>query len=97
MVNIIGHAKKMIECGELRIVFENAGVNFTGATLSNNGQTVIVLNSKLSYEYNIKKVLHEIMHLQHFNANLDTKECEKQACDFERDPAAFENLINIAE
>lgn len=96
MVNIIKNAKKMIDCGELRIVFKNFDGNFTGMTLNNNGQTVIVLNANLSYEYNVQKLLHEIMHLEHLNTDLDMKECEKKAIEFEKNPTALQNLIDIS-
>lgn len=97
MVNVIKNAKRMIECGELRIVFKNFEGSFTGMTMNNNGQTVIVLNANLTYEYNLHKFLHEIMHLQHLNTNIDMNECEKQAVQFENNPLIFQNLINIAE
>jgi Zn-dependent peptidase ImmA (M78 family) len=97
MVDIINNARKMLECGELRVIFKNFDGNFTGTTLTNNGQTVIVLNSNLSYEYNLHKFLHEIMHIEHLNTNLDIKECEKKAIEFEKNPIALQNLMNIAE
>ncbi|CUU47022.1 hypothetical protein [Clostridium beijerinckii] len=96
MVNIMKNAKKMIDCGELRVVFTNLECTFTGATIDNNGQKVIILNSNLTYEYNIKKLLHELIHLRHFNSDLETPECESEAIEFENNPIALQRLIQFA-
>ncbi|WP_143314559.1 carbonic anhydrase family protein [Clostridium sp. HBUAS56017] len=97
MVNILNDVKKMIECGELRVISKNFDGTFTGMTVENNGQTVIVLNANLSYEYNLHKFLHEIIHLKHINTNINVAECERQALEYEKNFETFANLISVVE
>lgn len=82
MDEILKKAKIMLECGELRIVFDEFDYNFEGATIENNNQNVIVINSKLSYEKQQKKLLHEIKHLDHIKTNVSTEKCEKEAIEY---------------
>ncbi|UYZ35998.1 hypothetical protein OD350_28135 [Clostridium beijerinckii] len=63
--NILKKAIQMVNCGELRIVYKEVDYSFTGATINKNGQTVIILNPKYSYEFNLNKLIHEIMHIKH--------------------------------
>lgn len=93
--DIFRKAAQMINCGELRIVFKEVDHSFTGATISKNEQTVIILNTKYSYEFNLNKLLHEITHINDIKANLNTKECEKYAKKIENNPVAKKQLVNF--
>lgn len=93
--NILKKAIQMINCGELRIVYKEVDHSFTGATINKNEQTVIILNPKYSYEFNLNKVLHEITHLGHIKTNSSIREYEKQAEDIENNPVAKNQLVNF--
>lgn len=56
----INYAIKQTPSGDLRIVFRDLDVSFTGASLCKNNQNLIILNSRYSLEYNLKKLLHEL-------------------------------------
>lgn len=85
----------MVNCGELRIVYKEVDYSFTGATINKNGQTVIILNPKYSYEFNLNKLIHEIMHIKHIKNNSNENENEKQAEEIENNPVAKNQLVNF--
>lgn len=95
MDEIISNAMRMVECGELRVIFRSLPVTMEGHVMSNNGMTTIVLNSSLSYDMNIKKFLHEIRHLYHLNTSKTVIECENESEEFENNPIALQKLFGI--
>ncbi|OOM69511.1 hypothetical protein [Clostridium sp. BL-8] len=93
--DILKKTIQMINCGELRIVYKEVDYTFTGVTINKNEQTVIILNSKYSYEYNLNKLIHEITHIRQIKENISVKECEKQAEETENNPVAKKQLVNF--
>ena len=96
MDEIIINAMRMVECGELRVIFRSLPARLEGHVMTNNGMTTIVLNSNLSYEMNIKKFLHEIRHLYHLNTSKKVIECENESESFENSQIAVQFLNKIA-
>ena len=62
---MLNYAIKQTQSGDLRIVFRDLDVSFTGASLCKNNQNLIILNSRYSLEYNLKKLLHELYHIRY--------------------------------
>jgi uncharacterized Fe-S center protein len=94
MDKLLKSVKTMLECGELRVVIEDFDTNFEGTTIENNGQNVIVLNSKLSYETQQKKFLHEIKHLSHIKSDMCVQDCENEAIEYSNDVDVFNMLLS---
>lgn len=95
MEEIIRNAIKMMRTGELIIKYVNLDTTFTGSILKNNEQILILLNNNLSYEYNIKKLLHELKHIKHLGTNKEIIKCEEEAKKAEINPVAIKQLVNF--
>lgn len=95
MEELLKKAKLMYECGELRIIFEDFESNIEGITMENNEQKIIVLNSKLTYEKQLKKFLHEIKHLTHIKREIPKEQCEKEAIEYSNNKKELNKLINL--
>ena len=65
------YAAMLVHCGELQIKYIDMDTTFTGSLIENNGQYMILLNARMSVEYNFKKLLHEVKHLKHIKTKLD--------------------------
>lgn len=87
----------MVNCGELRITLVSLDTTFTGQTITNNNQNVIILNSNFTYEYNLKKLLHEMQHLEHISSRLSVEECERKSIKLENNPVALSRLVNFID
>ncbi len=96
MDELLKRASTMLECGELRVVLEEFDTNFEGVTIENNGQNIIVLNSKLSYETQQKKFLHEIKHLSHIKTNICIHDCENEAIEYSNNTDVFNMLLTFS-
>lgn len=94
MDELLKRASTMLECGELRVVLDEFDTNFEGTTIENNGQNIIVLNSKLSYETQQKKFLHEIKHLSHIKTDMCIQDCENEAIEYSNNSDIFNMLLN---
>lgn len=88
-------ANTMLECGELRVILEEFDTNFEGTTIENNGQNIIVLNSKLSYETQQKKFLHEVKHLSHIKSDIPVQICENEAIEYSNNVDVFNMLLSF--
>lgn len=77
------YATMLVHCGELQIKYVDMDTTFTGSLIEKNGQYIIILNARMSAEFNFKKLLHEVKHLKHINNRLDKYMCEKEAIAFE--------------
>lgn len=95
MEELIRNAIKMMRTGELTIKYVNLDTTFTGSIIKNNEQIVILLNNNLSYEYNIKKLIHELEHIKHLGTNKELKECEEEAEKAEVNPVDIKQLVNF--
>lgn len=89
------YAIMLVHCGELQIKYIDIDTTFTGSLIEKNGQYVIILNARMSAEYNLKKILHEVKHLKHINSNLDKYICEKEATAFE--DIDYSNILNFID
>lgn len=95
MENLIRNAIKMIRTGELVIKYINLDPTFTGSIMKNNEQITILLNNNLSYEYNIRKLLHELEHIKHLGTNKECEKCEEEAEKAEINPVDIKQLVNF--
>lgn len=95
MEELLEKARLMYECGELRVVFDDFEPNLEGVTIENNEQKIIVLNSRLTYEKQLKKFLHEIKHLTHIKTNKTKEKCEEEAIKYSNNKNLINKLINI--
>lgn len=95
MEELLKKAKLMYECGELRVEFNDFETNLEGITIENNDQKLIILNSRLTYEKQLKKFLHEIKHLTHIKTNKRKEKCEEEAINCSNNKNLFNKLINI--
>jgi len=93
---ILKMANTMLECGELRVILDEFDTNFEGVTIENNGQNIIILNSRLSYETQQKKFLHEVKHLSHIKSGRCIKTCEKEAIEYSNNADVFNMLLNFS-
>ena len=91
------YAAMLLHCGELQINYIDIDIAFTGSLIEKNGQYVIILNSRLSAEYNLKKLLHEIKHLKHIRTKINKNYCEDEANDFENYPVDYNQLVNFID
>lgn len=91
------YAVMLIHCGELRIKYVDIDTTFTGSLIEKNNQYLILLNSRLSAEYNLKKLLHEVKHIRHINTNIDKDLCENEAKEFENYPVDHSQLVNFID
>lgn len=89
------YATILVHCGELQIKYVDIDTTFTGSLIEKNDQYVIILNSRLSAEYNYKKILHEVKHLKHIRSNIDKRLCEDEAENFENYPVDYNQLVNF--
>lgn len=90
------YAIMLMHCGELKIKYVDMDVSFTGSLIEKNGYNLILLNSRLSVEYNMQKLLHEVKHLKHIN-KLNKHICEKEAEEFENYPVDYSQLVNFID
>lgn len=95
MEDLIRNTIKMIKTGELVIKYISLDPTFTGSIMKNNEQITILLNNNLSYEYNIRKLLHELKHIKHLGTNKELKECEEEAEKAEINPVDIKQLVNF--
>lgn len=74
--------KELEECGEIRLVYrDDIGAN--AFVMSNLDKYVIVVNSSLSYEQQIKEIWHEAKHIcSHLNTDYSLNEAEAEADSF---------------
>lgn len=86
---------KMIISNELIIKYVNLDTTFTGNIIKCNEQIVILLNSNLSYEYNLKKLIHELKHIEHLGKNKNIDKCEKESKRTEENPVELLQLVNF--
>lgn len=64
---IILQLKKLETCGELRIIYSDA-IGSNAAVMTNSDKFAIVINPSLSYEQQIREILHEAKHIcSHLN------------------------------
>ena len=91
------YATMLIHCGELRIKYVDMDTTFTGSLIEKNGQYMILLNARMSVEYNFKKLLHEVKHLKHIRSKLDKHLCETDATNFENYPVDYNQLVNFID
>lgn len=91
------YATMLLHCGELQIKYVDMDTTFTGSLIEKNGQYVIILNSRLSAEYNLKKLLHEIKHLKHIRTKMNKHYCEDEANDFENYLVDYAQLVNFID
>ena len=91
------YATMLVHCGELRIEYIDMDTSFTGSLTEKNDQYVMILNSRLSAEYNFKKLLHEIKHLKHIKSKLNNHLCEEEAKNFESYPVDYSQLVNFID
>lgn len=91
------YATLLMCTGELQIKYIDMDISFTGSLIEKNGQYVIILNSRLSAEYNLKKLLHEIKHLKHIRTKINKNYCEDEANDFENYPVDYNQLVNFID
>lgn len=89
------YAIMLLHCGELLIKYIDMDTTFTGSLIEKNGQYVIILNARMSAEYNLKKLLHEVKHIRHINTNIDKNLCENEAKEFENYPVDHSQLVNF--
>lgn len=86
---------KMIISGELMIKYVNLDTTFTGNIIRSNEQILILLNNNLSYEYNLRKLIHELKHIEHLGKNKDIYTCEKESKRTEENPVELLQLVNF--
>ena len=91
------YATMLVHCGELQIKYIDMDTTFTGSLIENNGQYMILLNARMSVEYNFKKLLHEVKHLKHIKTKLDKHLCEAEAESFENCPVDYNQLDNFID
>ena len=91
------YAIMLMHCGELQIQYIDMDVSFTGSLTEMNGQYVIVLNSRMTSEFNTRKVMHEIKHIQHTKGTKDKQTCEQEAEEFENYLVDYSQLVNFID
>jgi hypothetical protein len=97
---IILQLKKLETCGELRVVYSDA-IGANAAVMANSDKFAIVINPSLSYEQQIREILHEAKHIcSHLNnSNYNSTYAEYDAEQFVNSiiskPDFFENLEKI--
>ena len=50
------YATMLVHCGELQIKYVDMDTTFTGSLMEKNGQYIIILNARMSAEFNFKKL-----------------------------------------
>lgn len=78
--DLIKHMKKLIDCGELTILFMKFS-DIGGMTTSRNGHTLIVINSARSPEKQLQSFIHEAIHV-YLNHDTERKEESENLTDF---------------
>ena len=91
------YAIMLLHCGELLIKYIDMDTTFTGSLIEKNGQYVIILNARMSAEYNLKKLLHEVRHLKHIRTKMNKRYCEDEANYFENYLVDYAQLVNFID
>lgn len=91
------YATLLMCTGELQIKYVDMDTTFTGSLVEKNGQYVIILNARMSAEYNLKKLLHEVRHLKHIRTKMNKRYCEDEANYFENYLVDYAQLVNFID
>lgn len=80
--------KRLEECGELRVVYEDIGSN--AMVMTNSDRFVIILNPALSYEQQIREIWHEAKHIY---SHLDNNSYNVALAEYEADKFVDEVIL----